>query len=88
MDTRSRLSIKEPGAHRRQAMIAAMSEINAERIENVMYGCKSVDIPASFLITAHLIMHQISWMDLQVKIQTCNLNVRAVHFNFICPNIY
>jgi hypothetical protein len=35
METRSRLSIKEPGAERRQAMIAAIREISAESIEKI-----------------------------------------------------
>ena len=33
MEIKSKLNIKEPGAERRQAMIAAIREINAERIE-------------------------------------------------------
>ena len=33
METKSRLNIKEPGAERRQAMLAAIKEIKAERME-------------------------------------------------------
>jgi hypothetical protein len=33
MELRSRLNMKEPGAERRQAMIAAISEHDAERIK-------------------------------------------------------
>jgi hypothetical protein len=52
-EIRSHPSIKEPGAERRQAMIAAIREISAESIEKIAYICISCQLFDTTCVVAH-----------------------------------